>query len=504
MDLTLSEKHQALADEVAQFVARQGTRAPKPHAGYQPPDERMLDWQALLVEHGYSARTVPREYGGFGAAPDVLEGAIIAEGFARAGVWQGFMNQGVRMVAPTLLEVGTEAQKRDYVRPTILGRMLWCQGYSEPGAGSDLASVQTRAVRDGDDYVINGQKIWTSFAHYAHMIYVLCRTEPDRPKHAGLSYLVLSMKTPGIEVRPLPNMTGRREFNEVFFTDVRVPAGQMVMGPGDGWKVAQVNLKHERLKLGDPDKIAQRLHRLVTLMRAPQADGRVAMQRARAAQPAAAAAGRGRGAARAPPAPADRAGAGHRLGRQAPDRQARRHRPAVAPVGAGARRLRRDRAALRAACRCERRRRGHGLELRPHVRPRHADRRRHLAHPEEHHRRARPRAAARSRAPHRAQPASTGSRRRASNSALTRRSGSSMPRCAPSSAAPFRWTACARPRPVRLRHRAVARAAGAGRAGALRVPEAHGGLGLGLLDAVGGGRSAGPVAACRRRSPASR
>jgi alkylation response protein AidB-like acyl-CoA dehydrogenase len=278
MDLTLSEKHQALADEVAQFVARQGTRAPKPHAGYQPPDERMLDWQALLVEHGYSARTVPREYGGFGAAPDVLEGAIIAEGFARAGVWQGFMNQGVRMVAPTLLEVGTEAQKRDYVRPTILGRMLWCQGYSEPGAGSDLASVQTRAVRDGDDYVINGQKIWTSFAHYAHMIYVLCRTEPDRPKHAGLSYLVLSMKTPGIEVRPLPNMTGRREFNEVFFTDVRVPAGQMVMGPGDGWKVAQVNLKHERLKLGDPDKIAQRLHRLVTLMRAPQADGRVAMQ----------------------------------------------------------------------------------------------------------------------------------------------------------------------------------------------------------------------------------
>ena len=185
MDLTLSDEHQALADEVAQFVARHGARAPKPHAGYQPPDERMLDWQALLVEHGYSARTVPREYGGFGAAPDVLEGAIIAEGFARAGVWQGFMNQGVRMVAPTLLEVGTEAQKRDYVRPTILGRMLWCQGYSEPGAGSDLASVQTRAVRDGDDYVINGQKIWTSFAHYAHMIYVLCRTEPERPKHAG-------------------------------------------------------------------------------------------------------------------------------------------------------------------------------------------------------------------------------------------------------------------------------------------------------------------------------
>ncbi|MES2227903.1 MAG: acyl-CoA dehydrogenase family protein [Pseudomonadota bacterium] len=278
MDLTLSPRHQALADEVAQFLARHGARAPKPHAGYQPPDERMLDWQALLVEHGYSSRTVPREYGGFGAAPDVLEGAIIAEGFARAGVWQGFMNQGVRMVAPTLLEVGTEAQKRDYVRPTILGRMLWCQGYSEPGAGSDLASVQTRAVRDGDDYVINGQKIWTSFAHYAHMIYVLCRTEPDRPKHQGLSYLLLSMRTPGIEVRPLPNMTGRREFNEVFFTDVRVPASQMVMGPGDGWKVTQVNLKHERQKLGDPDKITQRLHRLIALMRTPQADGRTPMQ----------------------------------------------------------------------------------------------------------------------------------------------------------------------------------------------------------------------------------
>jgi alkylation response protein AidB-like acyl-CoA dehydrogenase len=278
MDLSLSAQHQALVDEVTQFLARHGARAPTPHAGHQRPTAQMLDWQALLVEHGYSARNVPREYGGFGAAPDVLAGALIAEGFARAGVWQGFMNQGLRMVVPTLLEVGTEAQRREYVPPTILGQMLWCQGYSEPGAGSDLAAVQTRAVRDGDSYVINGQKIWTSFAHYADMIYVLCRTEPERPKHQGLSYLLLSMRTPGIEVRALPNMTGRREFNEVFFTNVRVPAHQMVMGPGDGWKVAQVNLKHERQKLGDPDKLAQRLHKLIALMRAPQADGQVAMQ----------------------------------------------------------------------------------------------------------------------------------------------------------------------------------------------------------------------------------
>ena len=128
------------------------------------------------------------------------------------------------MLVPTLLEVGTEEQRQQWIKPTIRGGVIWCQGYSEPGAGSDLASVQTKAVVEGDDFVVNGQKIWTSSAHFADWIFLLCRTEADQPKHKGLSYLLLSMQTPGIEVRPLKTMTGRSEFNEVFFTDVRVAA----------------------------------------------------------------------------------------------------------------------------------------------------------------------------------------------------------------------------------------------------------------------------------------
>ena len=125
------------------------------------------------------------------------------------------------MLVPTLLEVGTDAQKKQWIEKTIRGDVIWCQGYSEPGAGSDLASLQTRGVLQDGHFVINGQKIWTSSAHYADMMFLLCRTEPDKPKHEGISYLLLSMKTPGIEVRPLRTMTGRAEFNEVFFTDVQ-------------------------------------------------------------------------------------------------------------------------------------------------------------------------------------------------------------------------------------------------------------------------------------------
>ena len=184
----------------------------------------MLAWQRLLVAKGYAARTIPKTYGGFGAEPDVMEAAIIAEEFSKAGIAPGIMSQGISMLVPTLLEVGTEEQRERWIGPTIRGEVIWCQGYSEPGAGSDLANVQTKAVLDGDHFVVNGQKIWTSSAHYADWMFLLCRTEPDKPKHQGLSYLLLSMKTPGIEVRPLRTMTGKATFNEVFFTDVRVPA----------------------------------------------------------------------------------------------------------------------------------------------------------------------------------------------------------------------------------------------------------------------------------------
>jgi alkylation response protein AidB-like acyl-CoA dehydrogenase len=273
MDLNFSEKHRAFQAEVREFIRRHGPDSPKTGGGRKRPDRKTLDWQRLLIEHGYAGRTIPREYGGYGAAPDVLEAAIIAEEFGRANVHPGIMNQGISMLVPTLLEVGTREQCERWVRPTIRGEVIWCQGYSEPEAGSDLASVRTRAVVEDGHFVVNGHKIWTSSAHYADMMFLLCRTEPDKPKHEGLSYLLLSMRTPGIEVRPLRTMTGRAEFNEVFFTDVRVPLDQIVMGRGQGWHVANVTLKHERMGIGDAGKLTHRLQRLVELLRATKVDG---------------------------------------------------------------------------------------------------------------------------------------------------------------------------------------------------------------------------------------
>src|SRR5690606_33282029 len=147
------------------------------------PDQRLLDWQRRLIEHGYVGRTIPVEFGGFGAEPDILDEMVISQELIRANIHPGIMNQGISMLVPTLLEVGSRDQCLQWVKPTIRGEIIWCQGYSEPEAGSDLASVRTSAVVDGDDFVVNGQKIWTSSAHYADMMFLLCRTEPDAGKH---------------------------------------------------------------------------------------------------------------------------------------------------------------------------------------------------------------------------------------------------------------------------------------------------------------------------------
>ena len=177
------------------------------------------------------------------------------------------------MLVPTLLEVGTDEQKRAYVGPTIRGDIIWCQGYSEPGNGSDLANAQTKAELKDGNWIVNGQKIWTSSAHYADMMFLLCRTEPQASKHEGLSYLLLSMKSPGLDTRPLKTMTGRSEFNEVFFTDVAVPETQIVLGRGKGWYVANVTLKHERLMIGDAGKMTARLEQLIKLLSKTEVDG---------------------------------------------------------------------------------------------------------------------------------------------------------------------------------------------------------------------------------------
>jgi alkylation response protein AidB-like acyl-CoA dehydrogenase len=273
MNLSYSPKYRTLQDEVRAFVAKHGSKSPKASGGRKRPDNRTLDWQKILLEHGYAGRSIPKQYGGYGAEPDVLAGAIIAEEFSKAGIYAGLTNQGISMLVPTLIEVGTEEQKRRWIAPTLKGDIIWCQGYSEPGSGSDLASLRTNARVENGHFVINGQKIWTSSAHYADMMFLLCRTEPDKPKHQGISYLLVPMSSPGIEVRPLVTMTGRAEFNEVFFTDLRLPVDQIVMGRGDGWRVANVTLKHERMMLGDANKMMSRLHRLKALMEKTTLDG---------------------------------------------------------------------------------------------------------------------------------------------------------------------------------------------------------------------------------------
>ena len=272
MDLSYGKDYEAFRAEARAFLKNHADKHPSQNR-YDGFTKSSRAWQKTLIAHGYAARTIPKDYGGFGAEPDILKSRIIAEEFVKAGAPMGFQNQGISMLVPTLLELGTEEQKKRYIPPTIKGEMVWCQGYSEPNAGSDLAGLQTRGVEDGDDFVINGQKIWTSTAQIADMMFCLVRTEPDAPKHAGISYILIPMTTPGLDVRPLTTMTGRPEFNEVFFTDVRVPKKNLVGRRGEGWFVANATLKHERGMLGNPNISENRLAGVVRLMEEETEDG---------------------------------------------------------------------------------------------------------------------------------------------------------------------------------------------------------------------------------------
>ena len=271
MDLSYAPEYERFQDEVRHFLAAH--KAPIPGKRNQPKDPNAMAWQRLLIENGYAARTIPKQYGGAGCPPDILKARIIAEEFARAGVSPGLGGQGISMLVPTLLEVGTEEQKQEFIAATLRGELVWCQGYSEPSAGSDLANLRTSAVLEGDNWVINGQKIWTSTAHLADWMFCLVRTEPTAPKHQGISFLLFRMDTPGIEVRPLIDMTMNRNFNEVFFTDVRVPKHQIVGKRGDGWMVANVILKNERDSLADANQSLARLNLLINIMKTETLDG---------------------------------------------------------------------------------------------------------------------------------------------------------------------------------------------------------------------------------------
>lgn len=201
-------------------------------------------WIRTLHEGGWICASWPTEYGGKGLS--VMQNVVLAEEFARAHAPMRADFFGDTLVGPTILQWGTEEQKRQFIPGILKGEISWCQGFSEPNAGSDLASLSTKAELDGDEWVINGQKVWTTQAQYADYCFVLARTDPDAPKHKGISYLLVPMKQPGIEVRPIVQPDGSAEFNEVFFTDARCPKDNVVGGVNNGWKVAMTTLGFER------------------------------------------------------------------------------------------------------------------------------------------------------------------------------------------------------------------------------------------------------------------
>jgi len=216
---------------------------------FEPEDEGeramfRLDWERKLHSGGWSGINWPTEYGGRGAT--LIERAIFAEEMARARAPEGINIIGHNLAGPTILRHGTEEQKKRFLPSIMSSEEVWCQGFSEPNAGSDLASVRTRAERRGDKFIVNGQKIWTSFAQYSHWCFALVRTDPEAPKHKGLSFLLIDMKSPGISIRPLRQISGECEFNETFFDDVEVPVENIVGDINDGWRIAMTTLAYER------------------------------------------------------------------------------------------------------------------------------------------------------------------------------------------------------------------------------------------------------------------
>ena len=210
--------------------------------------KRAKAWQALKAEKGYAKITWPKEWGGLGGTP--MQSVIFSQEEQKFDVPGGFFDIGLGMCIPTLMTYAAKDVLDRFVGPALRGEEIWCQLFSEPSAGSDVAGLRTRAERDGDDWVINGQKIWTSGAHYSDYGILLTRTDPTVPKHKGLTMFWLSMKSPGVEVRPIKQLNGGANFNEVFFTDVRIPDAQRLGNVGDGWKVALTTLMHERLAVG--------------------------------------------------------------------------------------------------------------------------------------------------------------------------------------------------------------------------------------------------------------
>jgi alkylation response protein AidB-like acyl-CoA dehydrogenase len=249
VDLPLAPADEAFRDELTdwldrhltgEFAALGDAGGPgREHEGFQT----RCEWERLLGRAGWIGLGWPQPHG---RGASLVQQVIFHEEYARAKAPQRVNHMGENLLAPTLLACGSRQQQERFLPPIAAGEQLWCQGYSEPGAGSDLANVSTRAARDGDDWVITGQKVWTSLAHVADWCFVLARTEPGSSRHHGLSYLLVPMKQAGVDVRPIVQITGTSEFNEVFFDGARTAAEHVVGDPGDGWRVAMATLGFER------------------------------------------------------------------------------------------------------------------------------------------------------------------------------------------------------------------------------------------------------------------
>ncbi len=282
MDLSYTEAEERYRARVRDFLKDnlpQGWGTP----GYELPKGRALvemlrEWQRRMLKHGFVAMAWPREYGGQGAS--AVEMAIFNEECARVRAPGALNSLAISQVGPTIIQHGSDAQKRRFLPPIVNAEEIWCQGFSEPNAGSDIASLRTRAELKGDEFVVNGQKIWTSYAQYADWCYLLVRTDPDAPKHRGISYLLVDMKTPGITVKPLRQIHGGQDFNEVFFENVRVPRHNLLGELNDGWRVSMTTLANERgtSALSQYVRYEQIFNDLVQLARRSSRNGRCALE----------------------------------------------------------------------------------------------------------------------------------------------------------------------------------------------------------------------------------
>ncbi|MDQ1697703.1 MAG: hypothetical protein QOJ03_3056 [Frankiaceae bacterium] len=272
MDLRFSDADEAFRAEVkswldehlvGEFAELRGAGGPgREHEGF----ETRRAWERLLGGHGWIGIGWPSDYG---RGCSLMQQVVFHEEYAKAGAPQRVNHMGENLLAPTLLVHGTATQRERFLAPIAAGDELWCQGYSEPGAGSDLANVQTKAVLDGDEWVVTGQKVWTSLAHVADWCFVVARTEPGSTRHSGLSYLLVPMKQPGVDIRPIVQITGTSEFNEVFFDGARTPADHVVGTPGDGWRIAMATLGFERgaATLGQQIGFARELGQVIAVAR---------------------------------------------------------------------------------------------------------------------------------------------------------------------------------------------------------------------------------------------